>query len=809
MSPIRHLKISVKKKLTYINILYILAFLILLLTSCSTTKTIPEQKYLLDRIQIKCDNIFIDKSDLESFVRQKTNRRMLIFFNAKFNLMVYNLASTSKPHKFTNWVKNTLGEEPIIWDEFQTKKTSEQLRLYLHSKGYYYSTVIDSVVFTGKKAVVTYIIKSQKPYRIKSIKYNFEDTLLTPFIIADTSASLLKTGTNFDVDILQNERDRISNLLKNNGFFGFSPDYLRFHADTLTEESKKGFNYWVDLTMIIKNPSSLPDINSTNIRHKLFKINKIYLYPNYNTKKALQEQEKYLNQFDTVLQKKGILLMYADKPIFKPEVLIQSIHLYKDSLYRLSNVEKTYRQLIALRLFKLINIQFAEGQNTDSTSKDNLLDCYIKLTPNTLQSFQFEVEGTNSSGNIGLAGNYAYQHKNIFKGIELFDLKLKGALETQSTVNQTGTAITNSNFLNTVEYAIETRLQLPQFLIPISSDNFIMEYNPRTNISLAYSYQRRPDFTRTIANFTFGYVWSGKDSPFIKHFLNPIDFNTIIVKNESADFINYISSLYITDSYKNQLISSSNYTFLYNTQDMKKLNVDHIFVRYFVESAGNLLSILDKLLNQQKNSGSYFMLGERYAQYFKSDIDVRYYFMLAKHNQNLKKPDQLVFRVFAGCGLPYGNSGEDMPFVKEYFSGGANSIRAWQVRALGPGGYSQALTGFPNQLGDIKLESNAEFRFNIFSQLDGALFVDAGNIWAWQQTTPGDNTNFALSSFYKQIAVGTGFGFRFDFSFFVLRFDFGLKLIDPSIDNLQQAWWSKGDLTNKDWTFNVGIGYPF
>ena len=458
--------------------------------------------------------------------------------------------------------------------------------------------------------------------------------------------------------------------------------------------------------------------------------------------------------------------------------------------------------MFSLNIFRIINIFYKE---TDANNRNQqLLNCYIQLTPYTTQSYSVEVEGTNTSGNVGVAGNINYKHNNLFKGAEIFDLKLKGALQLQRAVveNQTSQVL-----FNTIEFGTETKIDIPKFLLPLNSEHFYMKYYPKTSISLSYNYQKRPDYTRSIANFGFGYYW--KSSKFSKQIVKPIDVNYVNIPYITTEFDSLITGTYLENSYKNFFIPEASYSFIYNSQSLKK-HRDFMFFRANLEASGNSLYSLYDLFSEPKNKdGSYELLGLRFSQFVRADFDLRYYNVLDKSNT-------FVYRAYAGLGVPFGNS-EVLPFVKQFYSGGATDIRAWQVRSLGPGSYkvpplvigNDTINTYPNQSADFKLEANYEYRFDLFWILQGAFFIDAGNIWSINKKDKREGALFKFNKFYKDIAIGTGLGLRFDFSFFLLRFDLGVKARDP-LEPRNNGWiLGYRKIKYNDWMFNIAIGYPF
>lgn len=761
---------------------------ILLLGACNSTKFVPEGKYLLNRVSVKVDDKNIKREDIKTHVRQKENLRILGAL--KFHLWVYNLSSKNKEN---GWLKR-IGEAPVIYDENQTLRSKEQLLIYLKNKGYYDASIKDALIYGSNKRKVNLIfdIEARQPYLIRNYVYSLKDENLRGLILKDSINQLLKTGDIFDLDILNAERQRISINLKNAGYYKFSEEFISFTADTNFN------NHWVDLTVNIDDASQRNDTDKV-VPHQKYKIRNFLINPTFKVPDLSGNQ---MDQKMDTLVVNDYIITYTGKLKYKPS-LFSNVNRMRDSTYYcLQNTEKTYRALSRLKQFKVINIGFFE---TDSIAHDSipLLDCWMQLSPLPRQNFSVDVEGTNSSGNLGVAGNFNYQQRNVFGGAEVFDFQIRGARERQQSL------VDNSllNF-NTKELGVESSLTFPKFLSFIRGKHMFDFQIPETKLTVGYNYQNRPDYTRTITNLKFGYNW--KTSAYKFHTLNMIDLNYVKIYNPDLDFINSIKDLYIKSSFTDHLILASNYSWMYNTQNINKRE-DYKYFKANFESAGNLLSLYSRLINKSKTdvvdpitkvtSSYYEILNTRFAQYFKSDFEYRYGHMMDKLSS-------VVGRAFVGIGVPFGNF-DVLPFEKKYFTGGANGIRAWQVRSLGPGTYKAPADIYPNQSSDIKLEANLEYRFKLFWIMEGAFFLDAGNIWAINGKDNRAGAVFRMNEFYKQIAVGSGLGLRFDFTFFLFRLDLGLKMRDPSLPEGKRFIQANYPVTSDHFNLSFAIGYPF
>ncbi len=771
-----------KNILKYIVISSIMLFMFGLY-GCRSTKYVANDEQLLNRVQIKTSSSKdISKSELKSYLRQDANHRILGTF--RFYLGIYNLSGKNENNKVYKWLRR-MGEAPVIYDSTLVERSAEQMTLYLQNQGYFLANVKDTTKSKRKKAKVIYTINPGPRYRLNNLYYQIEDSAVKPFIMADTMRTILRKNRGFVLNTHNRERERIARRLQNQGFYNFSKEYIYFIADSTIG------NYQINDTLVLVSPSDQVPGRDENGNHARYKINNVNFQVGEDFR--LDDDVDYFSKFDTI-NYAGNNIIFKGKPFLRPNVLTNSSYINAGDYYQIDLVDKTQSLLSGLRLFKFINIQFEELENKKDSSGNHLLDCYINLAPTTFQSVAFALEGTNSSGNLGAAGNINYQHKNIFKGAELFTLNTRLSRQNQF--------INRGSFterFNTFEVGGETSVVFPSFIIPFKIERFRQKYNPKTSIALSYNYQERPDYTRTIASSRFGYVW--KSGSYRSHSFFPIDFNLVKIPYVDERFKEIIDQTFLKHTYEDHLILNLNYSLLFNQQETGRRFRPFWYLRYTAESGGNMIDLLSPLWTDKSEEGYGDLFGVRYAQYVKSDIDLRYH-------KPLSRRTSMTYRMFAGVGLPYGNL-DVLPFEKRYFSGGANSVRAWPVRALGPGSFKDIDAYFYNQTADIKLEANIEYRFRLFWILEGAFFLDAGNIWNIRPNVSLDGGLFEWDKFYKQFAVGTGFGTRFDFNFFIFRIDTGLKLHDPTL-NEGNRWipLNRGFVRN-DVAFNFAIGYPF
>ena len=618
---------------------------------CNATKYVPNGKYMLNKVDVQVDNDHISKEELKAHIRQQGNLRILGFF--KFHLWLYNLSSGKRDN---DWLKR-IGEAPVIYEEYLTQRTIDQLNVYLRNKGYYNTVILDSLVLNPRRPKVDqlYRVFTGNPYTIRMFELDIADPEVKNLIRNDSVNQKIRVNHVFDVDVLNNERNRITRLMKNHGYYQFNEDYISFVADSSL------YNKQVDL--ILKIEDAKPE-SSAFEPHERFRINKYFINSDFISPHA---QAKTSMPFDTVSEG-SYSFLYKGKPNYNPWLFKNLNRIQDSAFFCLENVEKTYRALNQLRQFKVININFTESDSV-AGEKEGLLDCNFQLSPLPRQGLSVDIEGTNSSGNFGVAGNLNIQHRNVFKGAEVFDFQIRGAMERQQTIGG------NSSLdFNTREFGLETGITLPKFLSPLRNTSIFGFQIPQTKLSIGYNYQHRPDYTRTITNLRFGYYW--KSSENITQTLNIFDFNYVNLSEFNEEFINSIRDFYIKSSFTDHLISATNYSWVFNNQNLNRTG-DYRYVKIGLESAGNLLGLYSSLIGKDKTVtvdtetneqlSYYEILKTRFAQYLKTDFEYRY-------SHNIDQYNSLVGRAFAGIGIPYGNF-DVLPFEKKYFTGGANGIR--------------------------------------------------------------------------------------------------------------------------------------
>ena len=751
---------------------HIFLLIILLFYSCSTTKYVPDGDFLLNRIRIKSNVKNVHRENVSPYFWQQPNAG--IFGVAKLKLGIYNLSGqdTSK------WINKTLrkiGEAPVIYDEYRMDKTREQIEKYLSNRGYINAEVEKTETKKKKKISLSYTLHGGTPYKIRAFTYSISDSTISAIILGDTINSLVKKDNLFDVDILDAERQRISTLLKRDGYYYFNKEYLHFSVDSALN------NHQVDIEMNLRPMfESQPDGSMLPVAHRRMKVGKVSFMPWYNDEISTLEQRK-----DTV-KKDDFWVYYPDKKRrLRAGVMIDNNHIEPNNYYNENDMEQTYSRLNTLPIVKYVNISFREHSH-------DTINCLVITSPTKTQAVSFDIEGTNSSSDFGIAAALGYQHRNIFKGSELLSVKLRGGYE----------GIGNKSS-HSFEAGGEAAVRFPEFLFPFLKRNFRKNVRASTEIRTQFSFQTRPEFQRILAGAGLKYLWQGKN---IRYSCDLVDFNYVHLPDSSIsqkfreDYLNQTNSI-VRYSYEDHLIMRIGFSLFNDKLRDKHTKANYMAYRAGIETAGNLLYGIASAAKLPRDGGGYKIAGIRFSQYVKGDFDFAYNHVIDKNNR-------LIYHFDIGVAYPYGNA-DVLPFEKRYFAGGANSVRGWGVRKLGPGIYKSENTNGKidfMQLGDIKIDLNLEYRFKLFWVLEGALFVDGGNVWTIKDYKEQPGGLFKFNEFYKQMAYSYGIGLRLDFNFFVVRMDMGVKLFDPS-KNAGEKWRTPAKW--EEYAFHFAVGYPF
>lgn len=732
-----------------VHIYYILLFAAL--CSCSETKYVAEGSYLLDKVEVEVDGNHgsIDMGKMKARVRQNGNSRW--FSTVKIPLATYSLSGRDTT-KWINRVLKSMGEPPVIFDSFRTARSAADLKAELNNEGYLGASVEVATKKKRKKIDVTYILHTGQPYYIKGIRYVVEDPVVSQLLCLEDSVNQgLKPGMQFRVESLDNERKRITDMLVDNGFYKFNKDYITYEADTV------GGANLIDLTLVLHPYRGTAGTDSLHPRYKVRSVN------------------FYSGNAD------------GERIRLRQSVLENNTFIRTGEYYSAADLQKTYGHFGRLQAVKYTNIGFRE--NADSL----LLDCDIQVSTNKPSTISFQPEGTNTAGDLGAAASLTYQNRNLFRGSEVLSVELRGAYEAIRGLE----GYANENF---EEYSVETRLLFPRFIAPFLSGNFTRRTTATSEVSFLYDLQNRPEYHRRVLSVAWRYKWSDANHH-DRYQIDLIDLNYV--------FMPWISDTFRRDYLEDE--SNRNAILRYNYEDLfiMRFGLGYTYnnglyaIKANIESAGNVLGLGAKAFGFSKNEqGQYKLFNIAYAQYVKGDFDFT-------RNIRFDYNNSLVWHFGFGIAYPYGNS-TILPFEKRYFSGGANSVRGWSVRSLGPGRFvgRDGNIDFINQTGDMKIDINMEYRAHLFWKLNGALFIDAGNIWTLRNYDDQPGGQFKIDEFWKQIAVSYGLGLRLNFDYFILRFDFGMKAINPAYEGKDHYPIAYPKLS-RDLTFHFAVGLPF
>ena len=772
--------------------------------ACNPLKKIPEGSYFLHKSKVEADSGSFKREDIINLLRQKSNRKILGV--ARLHLGIYTLGNsgdtTVEGHKglgkFWKRVKRGMrkvGEEPVILDTNLTEKSREQLEIYAQAKGYFDATVTDSVYLKKKKAKVVYTIHPQTPYRVRNISYASADEAIQQILNEERKKSEIDSGEIYDADLMDKERNRVTESIRNFGYYFFNRNFITYELDSTLGAHQVDVYMYVNRQYENVDPQTAAEHPQDD--HHKYRLNNIYIFSNYNTLSNEMDAGT-----DTVEQSDYYFVDNLQRDYLKKESLLRFVFMKKGDLFYQKDVDYTYTRLAELNIFKFINFRFVEVPR-DSAHPDYLLDVHLQLTPLEKQEYKLESELTHNGGNLGVAGSITYANKNLLRGAESLELKLSGGLE--SLRNFADSNVTKRLlFFNTYDFGPEVSLGLRRFLIPgFIERNTSRYFNPKTLLTVGTNYQERPDFKRIITKFSFGYQWQPSIRQRLQYY--PFEVNSVNVRN-SPDFEKTLletgdqSLIY---SYKNHLITSGRFNWAFTNQG-SRINRSYYYLRTNLETAGNTLYWYSYANNAEKDSSGkrYTVYGNIFSQYVKVDADFVYHMRINFRNQ-------IVYRLAGGVGYTYGNSENlSLPFDKAFFIGGANDLRAWHARTLGPGSYED-ISNIENG-GDIKILSNIEYRSSLFKRIEAAVFVDAGNVWLLndKQTTL-EGALFDSKKFLSEIAVGAGLGIRFNFNFFIIRTDFGIKLVNPALPGSNRWEYSDHKFVLNQIVPNLAIGYPF
>ena len=722
----------------------------LILSSCSASRDMPEGQVMLNKVSVVADGKYpdVNPSQLKNYVRQKGNSRW--FSAVKIPLGVYAMAGEDT----TKWINRTLrnmGEAPVVYDTLQARLSCENLQRALQNLGYLDSQVELYTEVKGKKLNAVYVLHPGAPYFIRNVSYDIRDSLIARLLAGDVHK--LNQGDKLNVDNLNQERSRITAYLQDNGYFRFHKEFINFKVDTVQSTHK------ADVTLLLR-PYRTSDIQDT--LHTRYTVR--------NIDYASGDPQ------DSVIH-------------LRKNVLRENTFIREGKPYSASGLQNTYNHFGRLGAVKYTNISFE--QDPDSA----LLDAHIQLQTNKPSTLSFQPEGTNTAGDLGAAASLTYENRNLFRGSESFSVQVRGAYEAIRGLE----GYSNQDY---IEYSVESRLSFPRFMMPFLSSEARRRTIATSELSLTYDTQNRPEFHRRVLSAGWRYKWSPLSSR------NQYQFDLLN--------LNYVFMPWISDTFRKEYLDNpTNYNAIlrYNYEDLFIMKTGFGFsyndgktaIKTNIETAGNLLSLGSAIFGGNKDDlNQYKVFNIAYAQYIKGDIDYTHH-LISGYN------DQLVFHVGLGIAYPYGNS-IILPFEKRYFSGGANSVRGWSVRSLGPGRYKDkdGNINFITQTGDIKLDLNLEYRTHLFWKFGGALFIDAGNIWTIRDYPSQPDGQFQIQNILKDLAVSYGMGLRLNFDYFIIRFDMGMKAVNPAYKTEDENHFPLiHPRLSRDFAFHFAVGLPF
>lgn len=749
--------------------------LIFILVACNTTKNIPDDSYLLDGFSIRHDTKNT-VSYLEDFVRQQPNSGFPLL--GKVRLNIYNMAGQDTS-KWLNRIIMKLGQPPVIYNSRQTALSMSQLKKQLNNQGYLDAEVDTILRVKDKKVSVIYNLKGNTPYLIRHYSYTLGDTAMARILSRASIKPLLNKGDMFDMDMMERERTQVDNIMRNTGYFDFSKKYLYFKADTTLNSHE------VDLYMDVYPAKDLRP-------HKRYTLNDVTIISGSGLADSAIGGGEFYRGMDTSYVK-DIRIIHGGDNFLRNSMIIRNNYIKKGAYFSDLSLDNTYTGYSKIRAIRHINIELLPSPE-DSTK----LDATIMLQPMNIHRFSVAIDGTNSAGDFGIAPSVSYQHQNLFNGGEELTVKLKGAYEFMAGSRRNSGLINQSYF----EFGIENSLSFPMFLFPWLKRKWREQPSATTRISIGLNSQHRPEYMRQFFNGKVSYSWYSTSGKF-RHELDLIDINYVTMPWTSEWFEEHIydaDNSLLWASYLDKLISVMAYSFTW-TNRQKQPSLHPVFTLHTsIEAAGTLPRLIASMSKTKKDEyGQKLIMGVDYAEYVKGSIDYSKTFYFSKKHS-------LAYHAVLGLAYPYGNSFY-IPFEKQFFAGGSNSIRGWSTRTLGPGSYKSNNIDYLGHLGDMKLEFNIENRIKTGKYMEFAQFIDAGNIWTLMDYEDQPGGLFKFKNFYKEIAIAYGLGIRFDLGFLLLRFDLGAKAYDPGEDLSKRFVLFKPMLNRMAWHF--GIGYPF
>ncbi|HEY5465359.1 MAG TPA: BamA/TamA family outer membrane protein [Hanamia sp.] len=763
------------------TVIFFLMIFMIGMISCNPTKLVPKGDALYTGATIKIQDSTLSKKQKKSIVDQANALPRPVpnskFLGMRIKLFLYNLAGDTSKHNFIRKFLRKTGQPPVLLSSVNVDYNVKLLKNYLENTGYFHAEDSGDTIVRKKKGHAYYTLNPGPLYSIKEVHFETDSSSLGNTIQAAKKETILHSGDPFNLEVIKGERVRLDAILKEKGYYYFNPDYLLLDADSTIGGHK------VNMFLHVKKSTPL-------IARKPFIIDNVYIYPDYqlNAKKAdTTNDNKYL--YD------GYYIIDPAKK-FKPKLFPEVMRFDSGDVYNRTDHNITLSRLINLGVFKFVKNNFENsGFSEGDTGR---LNTYYYLTPLPKKSIRAEISGNTTSNNyVGSLVTLTFTNRNTFRGAEQLAVHANGGSEVQYSGDQNG--------FNTYLLGGGVTFTIPKFVVPFFNLNTTNAFVPKSIIDLSYDLlNRRKLYTLNSFNTQLGYEW--KPNIKVTQQLNPFAINYVKALNVTQEYIDSIKlNPILKHAIDTQFVLGSNYTYTIDPF-VNNPNGTGLYFNGLADISGNLSGLLipeDPVTKQKR------IFNASISQYIKTQADVRYYW-------EINPKTRLANRVIFGFGYPYGNS-QQLPYIKQFFIGGNNSIRAFRSRSVGPGTYrppnADSLTFFPDQSGDIKLEMNTELRYKFNNIIEGALFFDAGNIWLYRKDTlqPGGEFNKA---FMKQLAVGTGVGLRFNLTILLLRLDLGMPLREPWLPEGQRWVIDQIDFGSKSWrrqnlVLNLAIGYPF
>lgn len=770
---------------------------LLLLVACSPVRHVPQGEYLLDKISVTLPDSLrhtpsLNSEELRTYVRQLPNHKLL--WQVKMQLGIYNMSGHDSTRWYNRLLRN-LGEAPVIYDSTLTRQSVMQLERTLHNQGYLHAHVqADTIVNAPKRKIkIDYRVDPGPRYFVQSVSYDFADSVLRQVVMRDSAHWPVQPGTPLNLNALDAQRTLITDNMRNRGYFSFLRNFITFVADTTAGSTA------VDLTMHVEPTSNgaARDTIKVDISRTWF-VRNVTFVTDYEpvrgtTSSAVERDSVFIA---------GYNIIYGKNRYLRPKVLIENCFVRPGRYWSAQDIDNTYQALQRLQILKFINVQSVPvGIEIDGKQ---WVDVYVMLTPAKSQTIAFEVEGTNSEGDLGMAASVSYSHRNIGHGSETFTAKVRGAYESISGKPE---GFIHDRYM---EYSLDMGISFPKFKAPFLSERFKRRIKATTELNVALNYQERPEYTRVIANAGWAYKWVESQHR-TRHLFTPLDIDYVYLPKSTINFIEDIApnNPLLRYSYEDHFIMRLGYSFYHTNKlpeslspylQIKQKNIYTIHAKG--ETAGNLLFAISSIAGHRNfHEDPYKVFGIHYSQYVKVEGDYSLTHIFDWRNS-------LAFHAAFGIAIPYGNS-RAVPFEKRFYGGGANGVRGWDVRTLGPGSYQSRnlVTDFMNQCGDINILASVEYRAKLFWVLELGVFIDAGNIWTIHNYENQPDGMFHFNKFYKQIAASYGLGLRMNFNYFLLRFDLGMKAHNPAQG--VEPWPLIHPRWGRDRSFHFSVGYPF